>query len=125
MKFVEIAYKSEDWKNAVRLREKVLREPLGSFFSEEELEAEKDHIQIAGFVDDELIATAVLVPEGAQMKMQRVALREDLRNQAIGSRMMDFCENIAKQKEIKTLYCRARDTAVNFYLQNAYSPVGD
>ena len=47
--FKEIAYKSPEWTNAVKLREKILREPLGSFFTDQELEEEKNHC--AGIID--------------------------------------------------------------------------
>jgi predicted GNAT family N-acyltransferase len=125
MTFKEIIHKSEDWTTAVRLREKILREPLGSRFTEEELEEEKNHIQIAGFLDNELIATAVLVPEGEQMKMQRVAVNENLRSRNIGSQMLEFCEKLAVDKNFKVMYCHARDSAVNFYSKNQYDKEGD
>jgi len=125
MTFKEIEYKSQDWTNAVRLREKVLREPLGSKFTTAELDEEKSHTQVAGFIDGNLIATAVLVPEGQEMKMQRVVVVEDLRNKNIGSKMMAFCESLASKKGVKIMYCHARDTAVNFYSRNNYEKVGE
>ena len=120
MTFKEIKYKSQDWTNAVRLREKILREPLGSRFTDEELEEEKSHIQIAGFLDNELVATAVLVAEGQEMKMQRVVVLETLRSKNIGSRMMRFCEKLAIERNFEVMYCHARDSAVNFYSKNHY-----
>lgn len=125
MNFKEIPYNSQDWKNAVRLREKVLREPLGSKFTDKELEEERNHIQIAGFLDGELVATAVLVPEGEKMKMQRVAVVENLRSKNIGSKMMSFCEKLAVDRNYKLIYCHARDSAVNFYSKNHYEKEGD
>ena len=125
MIFKIIPYNSPDWTKAVRLRERILREPLGSKFSEDELKEEKNHIHIAGFELNEVVATAVLVPEADQMKMQRVAVLESLRNQNIGSQMMLFCEDIAKEKAIKIIYCHARDSAVNFYARNSYQKVGE
>lgn len=123
--FKEITYGSIEWTAAVRLREKILREPLGSSFTDQELEEEKHHFQIAGFLDDNIIATSVLVPKGDEMKMQRVVVTENLRNLNIGSEMMTFCENFASDKNVKVMYCHARDSAVNFYIKNGYSGVGD
>jgi predicted GNAT family N-acyltransferase len=125
MTFKEITYKSQDWTNAVRLREKILREPLGTAFTDEELEEEKNHIQIAGFLDNELVATAVLVPEGEEMKMQRVVVAENLRSKNIGSQMMAFCEKVATDRNVKVMYCHARDSAVSFYSKNLYEKEGD
>lgn len=125
IEFKEIAYRSQDWKSAVQLREAVLRAPLGAVFTEEELAEEAAHIQIAGFKEEKLVTCAVLVPDGPALKMQRVAVDEQLRNQAIGSKMMDFCEAWAIKRNIEYIYCHARDSAVNFYLNNAYQPEGD
>lgn len=123
--FKEIAYKSPEWNQAVRLREKILREPLGSSFTERELEEEKNHIQIAGFLNDELIATAVLVPENNILKMQRVAVSEKFQGKGIGSNMMLFCEKLATARKFNVLYCHARDSAINFYMKNNYERCGD
>ncbi|MFA7272639.1 MAG: GNAT family N-acetyltransferase [Crocinitomicaceae bacterium] len=125
MNFKEIAYKSEEWTKAVQLREKVLREPLGSKFTDQELEEEKSHIQIAGFLDNELVATVVLVPDGENIKMQRVVVIDSLRNKNIGSEMMIFCEKLAVDRNFRLIYCHARDTAVNFYYKNHYEKDGD
>ena len=123
--FKEIAHRSPEWTIAVKLREKILREPLGSSFTDQELEDEKHHFQIAGFLDDAIIATAVLVPEGDEMKMQRVVVTENLRRLNIGSEMMAFCEKFASDKNLKVMYCHARDSAVNFYIKNGYTGIGD
>ncbi|MGB0391197.1 MAG: GNAT family N-acetyltransferase [Salibacteraceae bacterium] len=125
MLFKEIEYRSKEWEEAVNLREKILREPLGSKFSEEELEDEKDHIQIAGFLNEKLVATAVLVTEGQNMKMQRVVVTDNLRSKNIGSRLMSFCEQLARDRNIKIMYCHARNTAVKFYTRNDYQKEGD
>lgn len=123
--FKIIAHGSPEWREAVKLREEILRKPLGSVFSPEELDEEKNHIQVVGIVDGLLIATAVLVPEGTIMKMQRVVVSEHLRNSEIGSQMMEFCETYCANKGYNAVYCHARNTAVNFYLKNGYEAEGD
>lgn len=122
--FKIVAHGSEEWKEAVQLRENILRKPLGSLFSEEELEEEKNHIQIVGFYNGKLIATAVLVPENKSLKMQRVVVSEEMRNLNIGAKMMRFCESYASSEGYSLMYCHARNSAVNFYLQNGYSGEG-
>lgn len=123
--FKIIAHGTEDWKVAVQLREEILRKPLGSKFTKEELDEEKSHIQVVGIIKNEIIATAVLVPEGKRLKMQRVVVSNQLRSKNIGSEMMAFCESHAKQKGFETMYCHARDSAVNFYLNNSYNGIGE
>ena len=123
--FKIINHGSAEYKAAVKLREGILRKPLGLTFLPEELEAEKEHIQIAGFQGDEVISTAVLVPEGKDYKMQRVVVKQGVQDSGIGSKMMGFCEDRAKKHGFKTIYCHARDSAMNFYLKNGYMAEGD
>lgn len=76
--FKVIAHDSDDYKDAIKLREGILRKPFGLHFSEDELLAEKNYIQIVGLRDLEVIATAVLVPEAEYCKMQRVVVKIEL-----------------------------------------------
>lgn len=125
IQFCTIEHNSEDWRKAVKLREEILRKPLGTSFSSFELEEEKDHIQIIGKRGDKILATAVLVPENDFLKMQRVVVQDQLRNRNIGSQMMEYCEGLGFKMGFKAIYCHARDSAVNFYRKNMYFPEGD
>lgn len=118
--FKIVEYGSEEYKKAVALREEILRKPLGLNFTKEELELEKEHVHIAGFLGHELCTTAVLVPDGNALKMQRVASKAQFQGKGIGSALMHFCEEYAKQHGFKSIYCHARSTAVQFYLKNQY-----
>ncbi len=80
IEFKEIKHGNEDWKRAVSLRENILRKPLGQLFTEEELEEEKNHIQLVGLKSDQIIATAVLVAEEKHLKMQSVVVLDSLSN---------------------------------------------
>lgn len=123
--FKIIDYESDDYKKAVALREEILRKPLGLFFTKEELEMEKEHVHIAGFLGQEMCATAVLVPDGKEMKMQRVALKASFQGKGIGSSLMRFCEEYAVKHGFKSIYCHARGTAVQFYQKNKYALEGE
>ena len=113
------------WKEAVKLREETLRKPLGRVFAPGELDEEKNHFHVVGLENNNLVATAVLVPEQECLKMQRVAVEAGLRDAGIGSKMISFCEEYARNKGFERVYCHARDSAVNFYLKNGYSGEGD
>lgn len=123
--FEVIPHGSLEYSHAVSLREGILRKPLGLTFLPEELDKEKDHIQIAGFIGNEVIATAVLVPEGKTCKMQRVVVKEGIQSSGVGSKMMLFCEEYARAHGFQSIYCHARDKAVQFYLNNNYLPEGN
>lgn len=123
--FTIIPYGSEEYQNAASLREEILRRPLGLTFLPEELEAEKDHIHIVGYRENTLCATAVLVPEGDELKIQRVAVAKAQQNRGIGSSLMFFCEDYAHQRGFKAVYCHARTTAILFYRKHKYRLEGE
>jgi predicted GNAT family N-acyltransferase len=125
LSFKIIKYASFEYEAAIKLREGILRKPLGLVFLPEEIEAEKEHIQIAGFQGEELISTAVLVPEFKDYKMQRVVVKQGLQGSGVGSKMMKFCEEYARNQGAHSIYCHARDSAVNFYLKNNWVAEGD
>lgn len=125
LKLKEIHYQSQEWREAVKLREKILRAPLGSTFTAAELEQESADLHIAGYLQQQLVATAVLVLEKDQCKMQRVAVEDGFRKQGIGAQLLAFCENLSLNKNYPSIYCHARNTAEKFYRDNGYTAEGD
>lgn len=123
--FSIIEHGGADYLAAVRLRERILRAPLGLVFRPDELAAERDHLHIVGVRRGRVCACAVLVPEGQAMKMQRVAVAEDLQGQGIGGAMMRYCERVAAGHGAEKVYVHARDTAVPFYEKNLYVAEGE
>lgn len=123
--FKIISHSSKEYKKAVTLRQDILRKPLGLTFTTQELEKEKDHIHLAGFSDGEIVATAVLVPEGTKCKMQRVAVKQAIQGKGLGSQLMHFSEQVARENGCKEIYCSARSTAISFYLKNGYALEGE
>src|SRR5271169_5532517 len=93
--FKIIAHGSPEYREAVALREEILRKPLGLTFHSEELDLEAEHIHIVGIKGGQVVATAVLVPEGSACKMQRVVVSADMQSSGVGSKMMNFCEEYA------------------------------
>ncbi|MBY0500416.1 MAG: GNAT family N-acetyltransferase [Alphaproteobacteria bacterium] len=125
IQFKIIKHDSPEYMAGIRLSEDILRKPLGLSFSQEELEKEKHYIQIAGFIEDRVVATAVLIPEGEVLKMRRVVVKEDLQQQGIASALVRFCETYALKNGFKEIYCHARSTAVPFYMKNYYGIEGE
>jgi len=115
-----IPHGSSEYRSAVDLREKTLRIPLGLTFSKDELAQEKDHVHFGAYLGDKIIATAMLVSEGSCCKIQRVAVRADFQNQGVGSKLLLQIEREAKNRGFTTIYCSARDQAVQFYEKHGY-----
>jgi hypothetical protein len=93
--FKIIAYESDEYRDAVRLRDKILKKPVGLTLLLEELKEEKEYMHIAGFNGNKVISTAILIPEDDTCKMRQVAIETSFQGSGIDSHMMNFCENEA------------------------------
>ena len=123
--FTLIDYGSAAYKEAVRLREEILRKPLGKRFSPEDIASEKEHLHVAGMMGPDMVASCMLVKDGRRCKMRRVAVRADMQGKGVGSAMMQFCEQLAQEIGIEEIYCNARETAMAFYRKHCFIPEGD
>ena len=119
IKFYSPAYWS--W---VRVREIVLRLPLGMRFTLEELKKEANEVLIGIYDGETIIGGAQLIVESNQAKMRQVAVLDRYRQLGIGSLLLDFLETLCKSRGIKYIYCHARETAVPFYTNNQYQTIG-
>ena len=124
LEFKIVPHGSSDYKKIVRLREELLRKPLGLSFSPEELARENNFIHVGAFIGDELCASAMLVPHGVLIKMQRVVVAQHFQGKGIGSKLTKFCEKYVHGLGYREMFVHARETAMKFYLQNKYLPEG-
>ena len=121
--FKVIEYGSDEHAEAIALRKEVLYKARG--ISPTDYNEEDSHIQIAGFYNNNIIATCSLVPDEDHCRMRYVAIKSDIQGSGIGSKMLAFFEEQAQAKEFKSIYCHARDTAINFYKKNGYLTEGE
>jgi predicted GNAT family N-acyltransferase len=125
VKFEIVEHGSNAYLAGVRLRDEILWNPEGVVTTEQDMAAERGLIHVAGFLDDELCATCALVPEGAAVRMKRVAVARGCQNQGIGTLMLRFCEQRARTLGAAEVYAHARHTAVRFYEKSGYLPEGE
>ncbi len=96
--FKTIPYESSEYRTALELRKEIMQKPDDFVCQKEEIH----YVHIAGYLDRELCASAVLVPENGLVKMQRVVVKTPLQHQGIGSSLLKYCEEYAKDHLFKT-----------------------
>ena len=122
----QIDHGSEEYQLMVKLREEVLRKPLGLSFDTEELEKEKNEILIAAFDEEDIIGCCILTDIGMQkIRLRQMAVHDSVQGKGIGASIMSFAENIAKDKGYKFMVMHARDTAIGFYEKFGYKVKSD
>lgn len=121
-----IEHGSNEYRSMVKLRDDILRKPLGLKFSEEELEEEKKHILIGAFEDDDILACCMLVEEDpSTVRLRQMAVLNDLQGKGIGRALMNFAENIARDRGYKCISMHARKNVTGFYEKMGYVVSGN
>jgi predicted GNAT family N-acyltransferase len=119
-------YGSPEYHQMVKLRDDLLRKPLGLSFSSQELEKEKDNMLIAAFEDDEMLGCCMLVEEKPDtVRLRQMAVLNDLQGKGIGRALMGFAENIARDRGYKIINMHARKATVVFFEKMGYKVSGD
>jgi predicted GNAT family N-acyltransferase len=121
-----IDYNSKEYKQMVALRKQILRKPLGLDFSKEDLEKEKNDILIAAFEDDEILGCCILTQiDATTVRLRQMAVKAGLQGKGIGRVMMQFAENIARDRGYKKVCMHARKTVAGFYEKLGYTIAGE
>lgn len=121
-----IDHGSVEYQQMVKLRDDILRKPLGLFFTPQELEGEKNNLLIAAFEDEQMLGCCMLVEEQpGVMRLRQMAVLNNLQGKGIGRAIMNFAENLARDGGYKVLRMHAREHAVGFYEKVGYSIKGN
>lgn len=125
MALMIIDHGTPKYQQMVKLREEILRKPLGLHFTPEELEAEKDNLLMAAYEDDQLLGCCMLVEEDPQtVRLRQMAVLNDLQGKGVGKALMNFAENLARDRGYKTITMHARKNAQGFYEKMGYKVKG-
>lgn len=126
MALKQIDHGSKEYQQMVKLRNDILRQPLGLSFDPEELAREKEDILIGAFDDDEMLACCLLTKmDDKCLRLRQMAVQNNLQGKGIGASMMNFAETVARDKGYKKLVMHARKTVMGFYEKLGYKAVGD
>jgi predicted GNAT family N-acyltransferase len=121
-----IDHGTAEYQQMVKLRDDILRKPLGLTFTPEELEGEKSNLHIAAYEDDQMLGCCMLVEENPQMvRLRQMAVINDLQGKGIGRALMQFAENLARDRGYKSITMHARKNALGFYEKMGYRKVGE
>lgn len=121
-----IDHGTPEYQQMVQLRTEILRKPLGLSFLPEELEKEKDEILIAAFEEDKMLGCCMLIKTGqGSVRLRQMAVLNTLQGKGIGRALMQFAENIARDRGFRKITMHARKTATGFYEKLGYRVIGE
>jgi N-acetylglutamate synthase-like GNAT family acetyltransferase len=121
-----IDYGSLEYNQMVDLRRHILRKPLGIDFAPGELEREKDDILIGCFEDDKLEGCCLLTEtDHKTVRLRQMAVTNGLQGKGIGRVLMNFAENIARDRGYRTIKMHSRKTSIGFFEKLGYHVAGN
>jgi GNAT superfamily N-acetyltransferase len=121
-----IDHGTPEYQKMIKLRDDILRKPLGLGFTSQELEEEKNNMLIGAFEEDTILGCCMLVEENPQIvRLRQMAVLNDLQGKGIGRALMNFAENIARDRGYKVLSMHARKNAIGFYEKMGYKVAGN
>ncbi|MBI1344284.1 MAG: GNAT family N-acetyltransferase [Terrimonas sp.] len=121
-----IDHGSPEYQQMVKLRDDILRKPIGIHFTKEELDKEKDNLLIAAFDEDMILGCCMLVKESPEIiRLRQMAVLNDLQGKGIGRALTLFAENIARDLGYKVMNMHARKPVVGFYEKMGYKVISD
>ena len=121
-----IDFGSPEYQQMVRLRDAVLRKPLGLTFTQDDLESEKDNILIAAFEEERMLGCCMLVEERPDIvRLRQMAVLNALQGKGVGRALINFAENIARDRGYKIVKMHARNNSIGFYEKVGYKKKGD
>jgi ribosomal protein S18 acetylase RimI-like enzyme len=121
-----IDHGTKEYKQMVQLRNDILRKPLGLSFTADELEKEKEEILIGAFEEEKMLGCCMLITmEPGTVRLRQMAVLNNLQGKGIGRALMQFAENIARDRGFRKITMHARKTAIGFYEKLGYAVNGE
>lgn len=122
----EIPHGSGEYWESVKLRDSVLRKPLGLAYKQADLLAEEGSYHLICREGDGLLGCLVLKPAGdGIVKMRQFAVSEASQGKGIGRLLENYAMGFAKDKGFTEVQLHAREAALGFYQKLGYHAEGE
>jgi predicted GNAT family N-acyltransferase len=121
-----IDYGTDEYKQMLQLRNEILRKPLGLQLDENELENERNNMFMVAYEDERMLGCCMLVEEEPDtVRLRQMAVVNDVQGKGIGRALMQFAENLARDRGYRRITMHARKNAIGFYEKMGYKKKGE
>ena len=121
----QILFGTDEYKEELKLRDRVLRKPLGLSLYNENLTKEINDFHIGAFNGNVLIGVLILtVLSEQEVKMRQVGVEEIWRGKDVGARLVLYAEEFAIKLGYRKMVLNARKSVVGFYERLGYGKIG-
>ena len=121
-----ITYGSQEYLAMLKLRDEVLRKPIGLRLKESETSRDINDILIVCMENGEALACCILTANNPDtVQLRQMAVTPSYQQKGLGKEILLFAEKIAKENNYSTIRMHARKTATHFYEKSGYAVVGE
>ncbi|MEC9056415.1 MAG: GNAT family N-acetyltransferase [Verrucomicrobiota bacterium] len=122
----EAEFGSKAYGEMLSLRKRILRDPLGLKWTEEEESWEPREQHFGVRVDSGVVACVVIRPLGNRTaKLRQMAVEPAWQGTGIGRGLLEGVEKILVTEELDRIELNARETAVGFYEKQGFRKMGE
>jgi GNAT superfamily N-acetyltransferase len=123
---VEAPYGSDLYRQALGLREAILRRPLGLVVTAEELADDLLRVHFCATSRGAVVGAVSLRPLGGEtIQLRQMAVAEPRRRERIGARLLARAEDWARGQGYRLMVLNARLGAEGFYARYGYLAEGE
>ncbi len=123
MEIRRVRYGSEQYDEIMRLRDRVMRKPLGHRIEEEDFSWEKDAVTLGAYENGVLVGSGVLSHKENLYKVQYLCVEIPLQGRGIGGAILRELEKLALENNADKMWMEARVSAQKFYEKAGYTVV--
>jgi len=124
--FRRIIFGSSEHRSMCKLRDDVLRKPIGLRLTEAEILRDRKDILLVYMEKGEVIACCILTEKNPYtVQLRQMAVSPVRQRKGIGKELLLFAEKTAKENHYSIIFMHARKTAMGFYEKNGYTVTGD
>lgn len=125
MELRELEFGTEGYRAALDLRYRVLREPLGVEWTDEERAWEPRERHFGLMDGGEMVACVVVRPVAdKRVKVRQMAVEPDRQRAGLGRGLLKGVEALLGSEGVREVELNAREVAVGFYERAGYARVG-
>lgn len=79
------------------------------------LEDDDQGLHFGVFVHERLVSVGSLFPQGDSIRLRKLATIEDYQKLGLGSRLIEYLIDYARQQGYKTLWCSVHESSLPYY----------
>lgn len=126
MEMKRIEYASDEYETSIDIRNEAFRKPWGLDIRDEDLSSDQNMEMYGGYLNGKMIATIFLAEDDKDTaRVKSVAILDEYRKHGLGRYLMNFIENVARERGYSKSNLMGRVSVEGFYHKLGYKTLSE